>query len=62
MYPVSEVTQMDRLERDSQAWQAEWIVLNELLQEWSRDSNNHELNEQIKVSLEKVGIIIGSNE
>jgi hypothetical protein len=62
MYPVSGVTQVDRLERASPAWQAEWIRLNELLQEWRSDSNNRELTEQIKVSLERVGIIIGINE
>jgi hypothetical protein len=62
MYPVSGVTQMDKLERESPAWQAEWIRLNELLNEWRRETNNRELIEQIRVSLEKVGIIIGSNE
>jgi hypothetical protein len=53
---------MDRLQKGSPEWEMEWNRLNELLIEWKSNSNNRELIDQIGLSLEKVGIIIGGNE
>jgi hypothetical protein len=58
----SEAGPMEKLERDSPEWNAEWIKLEGLMKRWRDDSNNRELIAQIGVSLEKVGITFDASK
>jgi hypothetical protein len=53
---------MEILERGSPEWNAEWIKLQELLNQWREDTRNREVIDEIGLSLERVGIILDGSK
>jgi hypothetical protein len=56
MYPVSGVTQMDKLQQGTQEYTDEIDRYQKLLDLWRTDQRNRELIEQMGVSLKKLGL------